>query len=295
MATEIGLRTVARDIDLAEEVAGLDALEQATVPASSGARRFWSATWPKMAAIALAVLAWQAVVWSHWKPEFILPSPFTAFDQLFHMLGTSRLWSATGTTLRRAVVGFAISVVIGVLLGAAVARFRILRSAVGSLITGLQTMPSIAWFPLALVLFAESERAIFFVMVIGATPSIANGLIGGIDHIPPLWLRAGRNLGATGVAAYRHVILPAALPAFVTGLKQGWAFAWRSLMAGELLVIINNRPALGSELSFSRDFSDYRSMMAVMILILVIGILIDAVVFGQLDRAIRRRRGLLDA
>ena len=103
-------------------------------------------------------------------------------------------------------------------------------------------MPSIAWFPLAILLFKLSEEAILFVVVIGAAPSVANGLISGIDHIPPLWLRAGRVLGAKGLSAYRHVVLPAALPEFVSGLKQGWAFAWRSLLAGELLVIIASAP-----------------------------------------------------
>ena len=106
------------------------------------------------------------------------------------------------------------------------------------MITGIQTMPSIVWFPLAIVLFAKSEAAILFVVVLGASPSIANGVISGVDHIPPMFLRAGRVLGARGAATYRHVVIPAALPAFVAGLKQGWAFAWRSLLAGELLVII---------------------------------------------------------
>ena len=115
-------------------------------------------------------------------------------------------------------------------------RSRVLRAAVGSLITGLQTMPSIAWFPLAILLFKLTEAAIMFVVVLGAAPSIANGLISGVDHVPPIMLRAGRVLGAKGISAYRHVMLPAALPSFIAGLKQGWAFAWRSLMAGELLV-----------------------------------------------------------
>ena len=106
-------------------------------------------------------------------------------------------------------------------------------------------MPSIAWFPLAILLFKLSEQAIMFVVVLGAAPSIANGLIAGVDHIPPILLRAGRVLGARGVTAYRHVVLPASLPSFVGGLKQGWAFAWRSLMAGELLVIIAGKPSIG--------------------------------------------------
>ena len=137
----------------------------------------------------------------------------------------------------------------------AVARSKVLRSGVGSMITGLQTMPSVAWFPLAILLFGVTEAAILFVVVLGAAPSIANGLIAGIDTVPPIYSRAGRVLGARGFALWRHVMLPAALPSFLGGLKQGWAFAWRSLMAGELLVIIPGhglarRPArLGRELN----------------------------------------------
>ena len=195
-------------------------------------------------------------------------------------------------TLRRALIGFALAVVIGGSIGLAVARFRVLRAAVGSLITGLQTMPSIAWFPLAILLFQRSERAILFVVVLGAAPAVANGVISGVDHIPPLLLRGGSSARRPGLSAYRYVIVPAALPAFVAGLKQGWAFAWRSLMAGELLVIIANKPSLGSRLEFEREFADAKGLISMMILVLIIGITIDAVGFGTIERAIRRRRGL---
>ncbi|CAN5718747.1 hypothetical protein BH24ACT3_BH24ACT3_10060 [soil metagenome] len=149
-------------------------------------------------------------------------------------------------------MGFALAAVIGSVVGALVARVAVLRTAVGSLITGLQTMPSIAWFPAAILLFKLSEQAILFVVVLGAAPAIANGLIAGADQVPPLLTRAGRVLGARGVTLFRTVVLPASLPSFVAGLKQGWAFAWRSLMAGELLVIIAKRPSIGVELQVSR-------------------------------------------
>ena len=168
-----------------------------------------------------------------------------------------------------------------------------MRSAVGSMISGIQTMPSIAWFPLALALFGRSEGAIRLVIVLGAVPAIANGLISGIDQIPPLLLRAGRMLGARGVSAYRHVILPATLPSFIGGLKQGWAFAWRSLLAGELIVNIAGKPSMGGMLSQYRDLSKYPEMFAMMVAIFAVGLIFDAVVFGTLDRKIRRRWGLL--
>jgi ABC-type nitrate/sulfonate/bicarbonate transport system permease component len=186
---------------------------------------------------------------------------------------------------------FAISAGVGLALGVVVAKSRVLRSAIGSMITGLQTMPSIAWFPLAILLFQLSEQAILFVILIGAVPSIANGVITGVDYVPGLLVRAGRNLGARGLALYRHVVLPAALPSITSGLKQGWAFAWRSLLAGELLVAIANRPSLGVFLTQSRELQDTTYMIALMITILVIGIAVDAV-FAAVDRGIRARRGV---
>src|SRR5438874_2224349 len=139
----------------------------------------------------------------------------------------------------------------------AVARIGFLRSAIGSLITGLQTMPSIAWFPLAIVLLGLTEQAILFVVVLGAAPSIANGVIAGVDHVPPLWVRAGRMMGARNLRLYRHVVFPASFPTYVAGLKQGWAFAWRSLMAGELLVIVAHRPSIGVGLQQAREAVQY--------------------------------------
>ena len=259
----------------------------------SRARQIWTTVWPKLAAIAIALLAWQAVVWSGWKDDYVLPGPGKVLPALADMLGTAKFWKAVSITMRRAVSGYALALVIGSVLGIAVARSKLLRSAVGSLITGLQTMPSIAWFPLAILLFGLTERAILFVVVLGAAPSIANGLIAGVDHVPPLMVRAGRMIGAKGVNLYRHVVLPAALSTYVAGLKQGWAFAWRSLMAGELLVIVANRPSIGDQLQFAREFSRSDQMLALMIVILVIGIVVDTV-FGRADVTIRRRRGLIE-
>ena len=276
------------------ELAGLDALELHDDGTPSGARRLWSAAWPKLAAVGIAIGFWQLVVMLGWKPEFVLPSPFTALDQLWQDAKTAEFWEAIGTTMRRAGIGFALAVAIGGVLGAAVSQSKILRSAVGSLITGLQTMPSIAWFPLAVLLFKRTEAAILFVIILGAAPSVANGLISGIDQVPPLLLRAGRVLGARGLSSWRHVVIPAALPNVVAGLKQGWAFAWRSLLAGELLVTIANKSSIGVDLDTARQLSDSAKVMAVMIVILVIGIIVDSVFFGTVERSLRRRRGLAE-
>lgn len=279
---------------LDEELAGLDALEQPAAPRVGRARVLWSATWPKLAAIAIGIGLWQLVVWSGWRPTYALAPPAEAFADLREMAADGTLWEATTITMRRAAVGFGVAFVVGVVVGSVVARVRLVRVAVGSLITGIQTMPSIAWFPLAILLFELSEAAIVFVVVLGAAPAIANGLIAGADHVPPILLRAGRVLGARGFAAYRHVVLPASLPAFVGGLKQGWAFAWRSLMAGELLVVIAGEPSIGFLLQVNRELANSSGLIATMIVILVIGIAVDALVFGTLDRAIRHRWGLID-
>jgi sulfonate transport system permease protein len=277
----------------ADTLAGLDVLQGArdTGGAGSRAARMWSATWPKLIALALVAAVWQVVVWSGWKPVYVLPGPRAAFAELYSEAQHAVLWKAIAITLRRAVTGFAFAVVIGSAIGLAVSRFGVLRAAIGSLITGLQTMPSIAWFPLAILLFQPNETAIFFVIVMGAAPSIANGLISGVDYTPPLLLRAGQVLGLRGMSLYRHVIVPASLPAYVGGLKQGWAFAWRSLMAGELLVLIAHEPSIGVLLENDQNTSSAQAVIAIMIVIVVIGMVVDSL-FGAVDRGIRRRRGI---
>jgi len=272
------------------EIRGLDALDAgSSVPPVAHA--LWQATWPKLAALAIALGAWQVVAVSGWRPSYVLPGPAPVFAELSHQLVKADFWTAVGITMTRGVIGFALAAVFGLVLGVLVARSRTLRVAIGSLITGLQTMPSIAWFPLAILLFQLSEQAILFVILIGAVPSIANGVINGVDYVPALLVRAGRNIGASGLSLYRHVVLPAALPSIVSGLKQGWAFAWRSLLAGELLVSIANRPSLGVFLTQSRELGDTAYMIALMIAILAIGIAVDAV-FSGFERGIRRRRGV---
>lgn len=280
---------------LEDEVRGLDNLDLPIRPGVDRLRSIWSGLWPKVAAIGIVLLIWQIIVWTGIRPAYVLPGPITVLERLAHDLVASDLPRAILITMQRAAIGFSLALAIGTGVGLAIVRSKLLRSAVASLITGLQTMPSIAWFPLAILLFGLNETAIMFVIILGAAPSIANGLISGVDQIPRILLRAGQVLGARGWDRYRHVIFPAALPSFVTGLKQGWAFAWRSLMAGELLVIIANQPSIGVKLQFAREFSDAPGLLATMLVILAIGIIVDLVVFGTLDREIRKRWGLLEA
>ncbi|MEA2609441.1 MAG: sulfonate transport system permease protein [Chloroflexota bacterium] len=279
---------------LGSELSGLDRLELPVAPPAARLRRAFGSVGPKLAALAIAIGIWQLVVWTGWKPPWLLPGPATVLTELWNELLKGDLQAAAAVTLRRALLGYGVAIAVGATIGVLVVRWKTLRAAVGSLITGLQTMPSIAWFPLAILLFQLSETAILFVVVLGAAPAIANGLIAGIDNVPPLLLRAGRIVGARGFSAYRYIILPAALPSFVAGLKQGWAFAWRSLMAGELLVLIPGQPSIGARLQFARELSDAPGLIAMMIVILAIGIVVDAVFFSTIERSILARRGLVE-
>src|SRR5215831_13924182 len=277
----------------APALAGLDSLETVRVRSHPWSpRSIWAAVWPKLLAIGLVIGVWEIIHLTGWK-QFVLPGPGTVFANLWEQMQHAQLWQAIDITMRRAVIGFALSVLIGAVIGALVSRIKPLRAATGSLITAMQTMPSIAWFPFAIILFGANTSAIIFVIVLGSAPSVANGLITGVDYIPPLLLRAGKTMGLSRLALYRHLILPASLPSFVAGLKQSWAFAWRSLMAGELLVIIIGQPSIGALLNAFQDQSDMASAIAIIIVILVLGIIIDAL-FSRADAVIRRRRGMTD-
>ena len=185
------------------------------------------------------------------------------------------------------------SVAIGTVVGLAVARIRPLRSAVAPLLSGLQSLPSVAWVPAAILWFGITPSSIYFVVLLGSVPSIANGLISGIAQIPPILPRVGKVLGAGRLAGARHILLPAALPGYLAGLKQGWAFSWRSLMAAELIA---NSPqlgqGLGQYLEDGRSLNDMPTVMAAIILILIVGIGIDLLVFRPLERYVLHSRGL---
>jgi NitT/TauT family transport system permease protein len=277
-------------------IEGLDSLELGGVPQEPRARRIartaWTAAWPKLLAIAIVLVLWQLVVATGWKPN-VLKGPTVVLPTLWGLMHHRLLWQAVGITLRRAAIGYVLALVIGTVVGAFVARIPLLRAGVGSIITGLQVMPSIVWFPFAIILFGLTTPAILFVMVLGAAPSIANGLITGVDYTPPLLLKAGKTMGLRGYTLYRYLILPASLPAYVAGMKQGWAFAFRGLMAGELLVLIIGQPSIGVLENNYQDLDFFAGATSILIVILIIGIAVDTL-FTTADRAVRRRRGLLE-
>jgi NitT/TauT family transport system permease protein len=275
----------------AEMVADLEVRDLADLsprPTRAPQLRIWSGLWPQLLALVVAVAVWQAIAWSG-----VIPGPLPVFRRLFTDLTSFDFYVGVAITLERALIGYGIAVLGGSAIGLLVARVTILRRAIGSALLGLQSMPSISWFPLAILLFQRSEPAIIFVVLLGAAPAIANGLLSGVDHVQPLLVRVGRVMGARGLSLYRHVILPAALPSFIGGLKQGWAFAWRSLMAGELiLAFVGQQPSLGQQLRLAQNGPDTQQLLAVMIVIFTIGVVVDTG-FGVLDREIRRRWGLV--
>ncbi len=237
----------------------------------------------------LMIVIWEAAYRLEFWPRFLFPSPLEVFRTLLEGFLDKTFLIGIAASLRRILIGYLISLVLGVLLGLALGRVKFLRDTIGSLVLGLQTLPSICWLPLALLWFGLSEAAIIFVVVMGALLSITIATESGVRNVPPLLISAGRNMGARGFRMLVEVIIPAALPSIVTGMKQGWSFAWRSLMAGELLYV---SVGLGHLLTLGRELNDMSQVMAVMIVIVGIGLLVDRILFARLESGLRHRWGL---
>lgn len=282
--------------DLASLEAGLDALETTSSTRVRRGARLLSAVWPPVLALSLLLLAWELSYRAGLKPPYALPSPMDVGLVLRGQLRDGTLLGAMGTSLSRGGLGFLIALAIGTPLGLLIARVRPVRRGIGPLVSGLQSLPSVAWVPAAIIFFGIGSSAIYAVVLLGATPSIANGMVSGIDQIPPLYQRVGRVLGASGLSAARHVLLPAALPGYVGGLRQGWAFSWRSLMAAELIVSSPELgQGLGQLLDAGRNLNDMSLVFAGILGILVVGIAVEVCLFAPLERRVLRRRGLLAA
>lgn len=285
---------VDQEASLASLERGLDALERTSAPETPLWRRLVSKFLPPIVAVVLVVLVWQILIWMEIKPRYTFPSPGDVVGSLVDQWQAGTLGEAIWLSLSRGAIGFAASVLIGTPLGLVVARVKPLRTALQPILSGLQSLPSVAWVPAGILWFGLSPATIYFVVLLGAVPSIANGTISGIDQIPPLFLRVGRVLGARGLTAARHVIMPAALPGYLGGLKQGWAFSWRSLMAAEL---ITQSPRLGTGLGqlldTGRQLFDVSLVFGMIIAILVVGVAVDRILFSPLERGVLRRRGLL--
>ncbi|MFN2540359.1 MAG: ABC transporter permease [Mycobacteriales bacterium] len=279
-------------VDTSRELeAGLDALEVGPVEA----RRSWwqravHGSWPPVAALLVLIGIWQLIVSA--SHPLNLPSPSAVWDELRASWG--QIHEAVVTSLGRGILGFVFSAVVATPVGLLLARVSLLRRAFRPLITGLQSLPSVAWVPAGILWFGLTERTLYFVILMGAIPSIVNGTISGIDQVPPLFQRVGHVLGARGLSLARHVLLPAALPGYLSGLKQGWAFSWRSLMAAELIAS-TGKLGLGQYLEIQRDYSSLPGVLVGILAILFVGIAVDLLFFSPLERRVLKRRGLLTA
>jgi len=247
--------------------------------------------WLRRSCFLLGVLLlWQVLAQLQLWPSYIFPAPSDVFDSLLRGFRQGTHTIGILGSLGRLIQGYLIATAIGLTLGLLMAQQRWLKETFGLVVMGLQALPSIAWLPLALLWFGLNPTAILFVVVMGAVLAITQATEDGVRNTPPVYLRAARNLGARGWQLYFNVILPAALPSIITGMKLGWAFAWRSLLAGELLYAL---PGLGNLLLMGRELNDMGQVVAVMLLIIALGLLTDQMVFGMLERRVRERWGLL--
>lgn len=242
------------------------------------------------------ILLWQllytvACDWFNWAKPYAIPNPLGVVNCIIRLIATGTLCAAIGHSLLRVLIGFLISIGIGIILGTLIINFKYLEHNLKPLILGIQTLPSICWVPFSIIWFGLSESAIIFIIVMGSAFSIALAIEGGIKSVPPLYIKAAQTMGVTPSKLYLKVIFPAALPSFVAGLKQGWSFAWRALMSGEMM---SSSIGLGYTLMMGRDLADINQVMAIMLIIILIGILIDKGLFSNLENHILRKRGLLE-
>ncbi|MEY4262761.1 MAG: hypothetical protein RLY88_469 [Actinomycetota bacterium] len=284
-----------REKQLVSLSAGLDNLETNTKERATFGKRTLKALAP-LAAVAVVLAIWQLLVLIKWQPSWVLPSPAMVIDSLVQQHNEGLLIPSAINSLRRGVQGFAISLLIATPIGIALGLNSTLRSIARPIITGLQQLPSVAWVPAAIIWFGLSDATIFAVILLGAVPSIANGLISGIDQIPPIYLRAGKVLGAKGLTSITHIVVPAAWPGYLAGLEQGWAFAWRSLMAAELIAIAPSLgPGLGQMLDTGRQLGDMSLVLGAIVTIMVVGVLVERLVFSPIRQNTLRNRGLLQS
>ncbi|MGQ0577105.1 MAG: ABC transporter permease [Pseudonocardia sp.] len=281
------------DADERAVAAGLDALDTPTTARAPWWRRAAAVTIPPVVALVLFVTAWQ-VLWAAaiW-PEYKVPAPLDVWDAFLATIRDRSLLEIVWTSVSRAILGFLTALVIATPLGLLVVNVQFVRAAIGPLLQGLQSLPSVAWVPAAVLWFGLTDATIYFVVLAGSIPSIANGLVAGIDQIPPILPRVGKVMGATRLAAARLISLPAALPGYLAGCKQGWAFSWRSLMAAEIIAISPQLGrGLGAFLKEGSDLNDISGVFAAIFLILLVGIGIELLVFRPIERRVLQARGL---
>jgi len=247
--------------------------------------------WPILALVVFLGL-WQAVTAAGWVSPILLPSPLETARYLAGAAADGLLAGALAVTLRRLLIGFAIGLAVGLALGFLIHASVLARRTLGLAALGLQTLPSVCWAPMAILWFGQSEAAMYFVVVMGTTWGLGLAVKNALESTPPIYIRAARVMGASSRHIWFGVILPAALPQMLSGAKMGWAFAWRSLMAAEIYVIIINQFGLGQLLHFGRELNAMDQVLGVMLVIVLVGVLTDHYVFRPAEKYFQRTRGL---
>ena len=248
----------------------------------------------EVAFLCAIVLIWQIVYYvgvdglSVWK-GYAMPSPSGVWASLVKLVTSGSMFIAIGNSLLRGAIGYAISIMIGLILGFLINRFKFLHRNFRPVIMGIQTLPSICWVPFSILWFGLSEQAIIFVVVMGSAFSMAVAVDNAISNVSPIYKKAALTMGAGKSQLFFRVVLPAGLPELVSGLKQGWSFAWRALMSGEVMTTCIG---LGQTLITGRNLADINQVMLVMIIIILIGILIDQLVFSTIEHHMRKKRGM---
>ena len=250
-------------------------------------RRFLSAAGFFVLLLLLWQWAFQAKMWS----PVLLPSPLQVASYLKSAVEDATLGRATVITMRRLLTGYIFGIIVGLPLGLLTARWTLLRDTLGTTALGLQTLPSVCWVPLALLWFGQTEAAMLFVVVMGTLWSVIIATETGVRNVPPIYPRAALTMGSKRLHIWLKVILPASLPFIVSGMKQGWAFAWRSLMAAEIYVTILTGFGLGQLLHFGREQQAMEQVIGIMVVIVVIGLLVDKTLFSPIERFLHRRWG----
>lgn len=241
------------------------------------------------------VFAWHAIVafkvaHKEWSPV-LAPLPDDVGNYLWSACRDGTLWQASMVTMRRLLSGYFIGIALGLPLGLLTARFKFCEDTLGVLALGLQTLPSVCWVPPALLWFGQTEAAMLFVVIMGTLWSMIIATDNGVRNVPPIFVRAARTMGSKNMHTWMKVILPASLPFIVSGMKQGWAFAWRSLMAAEIFVTILTGYGLGNLLQNGRDLNAMDQVIGIMFVIVVIGLLADKILFSPWERFLHRRWG----
>lgn len=237
----------------------------------------------------LLFATWQTVISLHWAPDYLFPSPAQVFKRLYELVTEGFMLPSIQATLYRMAIGFSIAAAIGLVLGLGMGMSAIAHACLKSLFLGLQTLPTAAWAPLSLLIFGLKDTGIYFVIVMSAAPAIAIATADGILNIPPIYLRAARTLGTPAAMMPFRIIVPAALPAIVTGIKLGWTLGWHGAVSAEL---IKSVVGLGFLLNAGRELNDAAQVFAIMIVTILFGLLLDRFLFGIFEHRIRKRWGL---